>query len=510
MFGLDPDTIREIKEAIAKVPAIEKVLLYGSRAKGNYRNGSDIDFTLVGKNLNLDNSVYPLMEELDELYLPYSFDISIINHIDNLALIQHIKEEGKIFYQKEKDSSLPKGWEVKPLKDLCEVFSDGDWIETKNQSTEGIRLVQTGNIGFGFFKNKQAKARFISSDTFSKLKCTEIYPGDLLVSRLPDPVGKSCIIPNLSTRMITGVDCTIVRTKKELSPQFLRFYQMSNKYLNEINTKVTGTTRSRISRKNLGLINIPIPPLFEQKRIMEKLDKAFAAIGQAKAYAEQNLQNAKELFQSKLQEIFDNGKLKVEKEEWQEKTLEEVAEIFGRGKSKHRPRNDKRLYGGAYPFIQTGDVRNCHHYISDFTQTYNEFGLAQSKLWPKGTICITIAANIAETGILSFDACFPDSIIGIVLEKKSAHLDFVEYLLQYFKAHLQSLGKGSAQDNINLGTFKNKKFPFPSVKEQKQIVEKLDALSAETKKLERIYEQKLENLEELKKSLLQKAFKGEL
>jgi len=193
---------------------------------------------------------------------------------------------------------------------------------------------------------------------------------------------------------------------------------------------------------------------------------------------------------------------------WEQKTLKQIATTFGRGKSKHRPRNEKKLYGGKYPFIQTGDIRNASHYITEYSQTYSEAGLAQSKLWPKGTICITIAANIAETGILGFDACFPDSVIGVVANPKEAGVGFVEYLLQSFKVRLQSKGKGSAQANINLGTFENLRFPFPSVTEQKQIVTKLDTLRAETQRLESIFQRKLAALDEFKKSLLNQAFTG--
>jgi type I restriction enzyme S subunit len=213
----------------------------------------------------------------------------------------------------------------------------------------------------------------------------------------------------------------------------------------------------------------------------------------------------KELFERYLNRIFEE-----KGDDWEEKTLKEISEDFGRGKSKHRPRNDKNLYDGDYPFIQTGDVRNCEHYITDYSQTYNDTGLAQSKLWPTGTICITIAANIAETGILSFDACFPDSVIGIVVNTKITNVDFVEYLLQSFKVNIQSLGKGSAQENINMGTFEEKLFPFPSIQEQRQIVQQLDNLSAGTKKVELILQQKLDSLKELKTSILQKAFRGEL
>lgn len=267
-----------------------------------------------------------------------------------------------------------------------------------------------------------------------------------------------------------------------------------------------GTTIPSLVKSELQKIQISYPKsLPEQQRIAAILDEAFAAIAKAKANAEQNLKNAKELFDSYLQGVFDN-----KGEGWEEKTLEQVSKIFGRGKSRHRPRNYEKLYGGIYPFIQTGDIRNCNHYITEYSQTYSELGLAQSKLWPSGTICITIAANIAETGVLTFDACFPDSVIGLVVNEKIADRDFIEYLLQSFKARIQALGKGSAQANINMGTFENELFPFPPINEQHTIVQKLDALAVETRKLEAIYNQKLNDLEELKKSVLQKAFSGEL
>lgn len=243
----------------------------------------------------------------------------------------------------------------------------------------------------------------------------------------------------------------------------------------------------------------------EQKRIVSVLDQAFAKIEQARAKTEQNLKNARDLFESYLQKVFSQRG-----EGWVDRTLAEVSLDFGRGKSKHRPRNDESLYRGRYPFIQTGDVRNCEHLITSYSKTYNDKGLAQSKLWPKGTICITIAANIAETGILNFEGCFPDSIIGVVVNPEVATISYVEYLLQSFKVILQSQGKGSAQDNINMGTFENRKFPFPAVSKQKEIVSSLSRLMTSVQQLEVIYFDKLETLDELKKSILHLAFSGEL
>ena len=137
--------------------------------------------------------------------------------------------------------------------------------------------------------------------------------------------------------------------------------------------------------------------------------------------------------------------------------------------------------------------------------------MAQSKLWPQGTICIAIVgANVAETAILDFDACFPDSVIGIVVDKQAADNEYVEYLLQSFKAILKEKGKGTARDNINLGTFENQTFPFPNLATQKRIVSKLNDLDAETQRLETIYRRKLAALDALKKSLLDQAFTGAL
>ena len=293
-----------------------------------------------------------------------------------------------------------------------------------------------------------------------------------------------------------------IRSREYLDRYFLFLFLLSKQ--NEISGK-EGAVFASINKSDIESITIPLPPLAEQQRIVALLSETFASIDAAKANAEQNLNNARALFDGYLAQVFvEQGP------NWEMKTLQQIALDFGRGKSKHRPRNDPKLYGGIYPFVQTGDIRNSDHVVTTYTQTYNEVGLSQSKLWPKGTLCITIAANIAETGILDFDACFPDSVIGVVVNDKISSNTFLEYLLQFYKVQLQAQGKGSAQDNINMGTFENQLFPFPSLPDQQAIVAKLDALSAETKKLEAIYRRKIAALDELKQSLLHQAFTGEL
>ena len=159
------------------------------------------------------------------------------------------------------------------LKDICTVFTDGDWIESKDQSDEGIRLIQTGNIGEGVYLEKEARAKYISEDTFEKLKCTEIYPGDILVSRLPEPVGRACIVPQKEGRMITAVDCTICRPDESIvSKEYLCYFMRSNSYYMKLLGNVTGTTRKRISRKNLENVKLDVPSKENQKEVVKQLD----------------------------------------------------------------------------------------------------------------------------------------------------------------------------------------------------------------------------------------------
>lgn len=167
--------------------------------------------------------------------------------------------------------------QVEKLSSLCDTFIDGDWIESKDQSDEGIRLVQTGNVGNGFFKGKEDKCRFISDETFDRLHCTEIFSGDILVSRLPDPIGRACMIPNGLGRMITAVDCCIIRLKESILADFFIAYTMTPNYSAQINEVTTGTTRRRVSRANLGNVKVPVPQIDKHKlfvSISEQADKS--------------------------------------------------------------------------------------------------------------------------------------------------------------------------------------------------------------------------------------------
>jgi type I restriction enzyme S subunit len=160
---------------------------------------------------------------------------------------------------------------------------------------------------------------------------------------------------------------------------------------------------------------------------------------------------------------------------WELKSLDELGHI-GRGKSRHRPRNDERLYNGIYPLIQTSEIQGANLYINNFTKTYNDFGLSQSKLWKEGTLCLSIVgANTAETAILGFDSCFPDSVIGFNAYENISNNLFVKYLFDFIKVELKSISEGTARENLSLEKLLSKKREVPDYQTQKRIASILSA-----------------------------------
>jgi len=159
---------------------------------------------------------------------------------------------------------------------------------------------------------------------------------------------------------------------------------------------------------------------------------------------------------------------------WQPAKLNDLG-FVGRGRSRHRPRNDAFLYGGPYPFFQTGDIKAADFYLTEYRQTYSENGLAQSKLWKPGTLCITIAANIAESAILGIEGCFPDSVVGFVADPQKADVRFIKYYMDTLKLQMQSVSRGTTQDNLSLEKLLTFDFHVPSLPVQRRIAEVLSA-----------------------------------
>jgi type I restriction enzyme, S subunit len=159
---------------------------------------------------------------------------------------------------------------------------------------------------------------------------------------------------------------------------------------------------------------------------------------------------------------------------WKPRKLDELG-FVGRGKSRHRPRNAAFLYGGRYPFFQTGDIKAANFHLTEYKQTYSEEGLAQSKLWKPGTLCITIASNIAESAILGIEGCFPDSVVGFVADPDKADVRFVKYYMDTLKLQMQSVSRGTTQDNLSLDKLLSFDFRVPPLPVQRRIAGILSA-----------------------------------
>lgn len=271
-----------------------------------------------------------------------------------------------------------------------------------------------------------------------------------------------------------------------------------------------------VSVGTLKNIPFPLPPtLEEQQRIANRIETLFAKLDHAKEKA----QNVVDTFETRkasiLRKAFTGeltkkwrGENGVGDDSWTEKKLEECGK-WERGRSKHRPRNAPELFGGKYPFIQTGDVANADVYINEHKQTLSEFGFKQSRLFPTGTLCITIAANIGKVAILSYDCCFPDSVVGFTPNENNDS-KFMYYKINEIEKDLEELAPATAQKNLNLKLLTSVKLKVPTLPEQQEIVHILDVILEKEIKAKEAAEAVLEQIDLLKKSILVRAFRGEL
>ena len=249
----------------------------------------------------------------------------------------------------------------------------------------------------------------------------------------------------------------LVANKEVLLPKYL-YYFCVNYNFEQLNTTVTIPS---LTKANLLQIEIRVPDMDIQQNIVNVLDKICYLIDVRR----KELYSLDQLVKSRFIELF--GDPVSNSYGLPEATLSDLGE-FGRGVSKHRPRNDIKLLGGKYPLIQTGDVANAGLYITSYGNTYSELGLRQSKMWDKGTLCITIAANIAKTAILEFDACFPDSVVGFIANERTNNI-FIHYWFSFFQEILESQAPESAQKNINLKILSELKVIVPEKRKQDEF-----------------------------------------
>lgn len=290
-----------------------------------------------------------------------------------------------------------------------------------------------------------------------KRKDQLLQEGDLLISSANswNLVGKACWVPSLLSETTFGGFISVLRADpQKIDPRYLFHWFTSSR--TQATLRSFGQKTTNISNLNIGrceAMELPLPPLEEQRRIAAILDQA----EELRAKRRAAIALLDQLPQAIFLEMF--GDPVSNPMGWPVARLSALGAL-DRGVSKHRPRNAPELLGGIHPLIQTGDVANSDGYIKSHTSTYSDVGLKQSKKWPSGTLCITIAANIAKTGILTFDACFPDSVVGFTALRAES-TQFVRVWLSFLQKTLEDSAPESAQKNINLEILRNLPIPIP-------------------------------------------------
>ncbi|WP_288368438.1 restriction endonuclease subunit S [uncultured Alcanivorax sp.] len=398
--------------------------------------------------------------------------------------------------------SLPDGWEWQTFNDVCTNITDGAHASPKTVD-EGFPYVTVRDVNHKG-QIDLINCKRISEDDFLSLKKGNCLPPvDSVLLSKDGTVGKVAHVTNDYDEFVVLSSLAIIAPEKtSLSPEYLKYFLLSPEFQDHAIGSKTGAAIKRIVLRTIKNFNIPIAPLEQQKRIVEQLDALLIRMDTAIEHLQESVTLADALYASELASVFSSGQ-----DKWPLRELNEVAEV-ARGKSKHRPRNDKSLFGGEYPFIQTGDVRGSQKHITNFSATYNEKGLQQSKLWPKDTICLTIAANIGDVAILGMDACFPDSVVGI--SSSELETDYLYYFLTTLQQQLDSKANAAAQKNINLKILSEIKIPVPTLDEQKIIVKQINEIDQLAVKVKAEISEKITMMQQLKASILDSAFKGEL
>ena len=386
---------------------------------------------------------------------------------------------------------MKQDWEIKKLKEVLKIQNGYAFDAKLFTIEEGTPLIRIRDIKVGVKTVTNFKGKYD--------KKYEVNAGDFLIGMDGD---FGCYEWKGDTALLNQRVCRLQEFSSKLYPRFL-FYGI-NKYLKAIEEVTAFATVKHISSKQIENIEIPLPPFPEQQRIVAILDDAFTKIGKAKANTEQNLKNAKELFESYLQGVFES-----KGDDWEEKTLKELTSHLGDGLHG----TPKYTLEGDYYFINGNNLSDGVIEFKSSTKrvSYEEYNKHKKNLTDR-TILVSIngtLGNVAfynnEKIILGKSACYFNM-------KEGTDKNYIKYVLSspYFLKYAHKEATGATIKNVSLKTMREFIVPLPSLTQQQVIVQKLDALSDETKKLEAIYQQKTKDLEELKKSVLQKAFSGEL
>jgi type I restriction enzyme S subunit len=463
--------------------------------------------------------------------------------------------------------ALPDGWAWTTLGEVCQPVYQ---IEPREGFIGEFWYLDISAIDNR--SNQLASPRKMGVDAAPSRARQLVQVGDLLLSTVRTNLKNTALVSEHFDGQIASTGFCVLRPGLATVSRYLFYYAISDGFVRSISEKQRGVSYPAVREGDVRAHRLPLPPLAEQRRIVDRLDELLsdldagvAALEQAKVllgrYRQSVLRAAVtgELTRDWRQRHAGRGesgadllrRIRTERRRrWEEAELAKLRAkgkaprddswkrayrepappdtsklpplpagwvwaslpqlgLLGRGKSKHRPRNEPSLYGGSYPFIQTGIVRDSGGRIRKYDQTYSEAGLRQSLLWPAGTLCITIAANIAETGILTFDACFPDSVVGFVAAG-GVSTPYVEFFMRTAKSNLEAYAPATAQKNINLEVLFEVAVPLPTEAEQHLIVERCEELLSVADAAEKTASVEGRRARALRRSILGAAFRGEL
>lgn len=355
------------------------------------------------------------------------------------------------------------------------AFKPQDW------SDEGIPIIRIQDLTGNSYQANRYNGEYASK--------YEVNDGDVLISW---SASLGVYIWHGEKAVLNQHIFKVVFDKERISKDF--FVHQVGLILENAASDAHGATMKHLTKPVFDALPFYLPPYEKQCEIAEVLDKVTSLISLRK----QQLAKLDELVKARFVEMF--GDPVKNTMDWEIKPLSELGEL-NRGVSKARPRNSPELLGGPYPLIQTGEVANAKTYITSFNSTYSEKGLAQSKMWPKGTLCITIAANIAQTSILTFDACFPDSVVGFISRNMTNEL-FIHYWFSFFQKILDEQAPQVAQKNINLKILSELNVIVPPLSLQNRFAAFVERVDQQKQTIQ----QSLEKLELMKKALMQEYF----
>ncbi|MDN5690186.1 restriction endonuclease subunit S [Acinetobacter johnsonii] len=419
--------------------------------------------------------------------------------------------------------NLPVEWSVSQLTKMIAsegLISDGDWIESKDQDEKGdIRLIQLADIGDGDFRDKSN--RYMNQDAFDRLNCVELKANDVLIARMPDPLGRACIFPKLPYKCVTVVDVCLIRTgeRSAISPKLLKYWINSTQIRNLIALNATGTTRKRITRKKLESFDFPVPPLAEQQEIVRQLDVMLAQVEQIKARLDAIPALLKKFRQSVLAEAV-SGKLTegANCSKWIKSTIGAEFKCIDGDRGKNYPKKEDYQTEGYCLFLSTKNVRKFGFLFDDkvFISKQKHEQLRNGTL-ERDDLIITTRGTLGH--IASYDKNVPFDVVRInsgmlILRKTKQNLlnEFMMLLLASpkFQRIIEEQRTGSAQPQLPAKILKEFEIELPSLDEQKLIVQKVESYFELIEKTEETVQSAQKRVNLLTQSILAKAFSGEL